>query len=534
MKKLLLFVVIILAFTASQSQSLFQYAYGTDPINSESFTHSPDAFYLWQDVTMPVFGSYLYKVDLNGSLLWKKEVNFSTAIGIFKIHYHNNNLYLTGGHQNLGYKNFFAKLDTAGNILWTTEISYGDININTRILPLGGGGFLTAGHRDYIGSQSAYNFDITLSRFDDSGNLVWAKAIGNSSYEFTCNAAVLTTNDDLITAGNYGFRTPPSYDPMIARFDSSGNLLWMKYYEDTTGFFTKFYPTDMVATSDGNFVLTGFSENTNFNNDPQIIKINGNGDILWAKRLYQISWQEYGLDIMENSQGFILVAGNYQLGTSKGNFFVTLDQAGNMVGSIGFNGTAGELNSFYDPHGGHLAELPGFGYAYGTTLMHTVPNAQQCIITGDYIGTFSCTGAVLAYPFTIQNATWVPTSFTSLPASSGGITGTPVTFTSSVNTGSQADICQFVGADELTTVSISKNIYPNPVIDELKLKWDNLPGIYSISIINATGRLVYLEKSVEINSAFKINTAGLTSGIYNLRISGENKVMNQKFIKAQP
>jgi hypothetical protein len=515
----------------SVAQTNFQNTYADSIYGESTMCISPDAYYLLQTGAVPLLLPKLIKVDLNGNKLWAKTILFNgNAVGIMNIQYHNNGLLVTGAYQNAGYFNFVSKLDTTGNIIWTQQINYGDININTEIISLSSG-FLLCGHRDIL-QGSIYTFDITLARFDDGGNLLWAKAYGTSSLDFDCSAAATASNGDIIIAGNYGVRTPGDYDPMIARFDSSGNLIWMKYITDQSGFFTRFVPTDMCATSDGNFAITGFSNNTNSNYDPHVIKIDTSGSILWAKRLYQIGWQEYGNSIISNSQNEIVAAGHYYLGTDHGNFFVRFDLSGNYLGALQIKNTyrnqTAPFMDIYNSHGNDLYERPGYGYAYSTCFYHDYNHHSQCLITLDYTNGANCQPLNGTYAFTTANIAWNVSTPIIMPTAQTNISVSSVTVISLSIAAPTTDICTLLGIDELNSNS-GIRIWPNPVSDYLRIS--TVKQSEFLEIIEISGKKL-MEYMLSAETQFGLEVSSLSDGIYLLKITfrdGSNSV--QKWVK---
>lgn len=79
------------------------------------------------------------------------------------------------------------------------------------------------------------------------------------------------------------------------------------------------------------------------------------------------------------------------------------------------------------------------------------------------------------------------------------------------------------GIDELSnTITVS----PNPVKDVLSL--DNAEGV-TISICNMNGQEVMRVEKAKVNE--KVNVSELSSGVYFVRISQNNKVSATKFVK---
>ena len=80
-------------------------------------------------------------------------------------------------------------------------------------------------------------------------------------------------------------------------------------------------------------------------------------------------------------------------------------------------------------------------------------------------------------------------------------------------------------------ISNSIKIYPNPANDKLYIQLDNtLDGIAKVEFYDLAGKLIY---STTINASLKLqmlNISNLTKGIYNLRITANNKTKNQKLV----
>ncbi len=533
MIKTIKILVLLLSFSLNGiGQTYFQNIYADSTWEESTLTISPDAYYLIQMGGTPLFDAKLLKVDLAGNLLWSKKLN-AVPQGMtspMRILYHNNALLVTVAFQNAGYRNALAKLDTSGNVLWSTQLTYGDINQSTRIIPLSSG-YLLCGHRDYEQS-GIFTFDITLTRIDDGGNLVWAKAFGNTFFDLTCAAAALASNNELIIAGNYGSRMPPDYDPMIARFDTSGNIIWIKTFNDASGFFVEFTPTDMCATSDGNFAITGFTKNTNSNFDPQVIKIDGNGNILWAKRLYQIGWQEYGNSIICDSQNNLIVAGTYFLNNDYGNFFSKFDLSGNDLGTVKISNTSKVqttwFSDIYRARGGDLYERTGFGYAYSTFFDINPNYVPQCLITGDYFGNLNCTVLGGTYPFSISNTTWTVTNLTPLPSAQTNISSGAGNVSSVTISETQTDICALVGIEENRQNGIL-TVFPNPVKDELTIYGKELSG--NLIVTDVLGRIVFADEIKDTVNSFRIDADAFRNGFYMIELQSVKGRFTARFLK---
>lgn len=83
----------------------------------------------------------------------------------------------------------------------------------------------------------------------------------------------------------------------------------------------------------------------------------------------------------------------------------------------------------------------------------------------------------------------------------------------------------------LTETYSAIKAYPNPANDKLYIQLDNtLDGIAKVEFYDLAGKLIY---STTINASLKLqmlNISNLTKGIYNLRITANNKTNNQKLV----
>lgn len=74
--------------------------------------------------------------------------------------------------------------------------------------------------------------------------------------------------------------------------------------------------------------------------------------------------------------------------------------------------------------------------------------------------------------------------------------------------------------------------YPNPVENELCLRFDKNETIHAISIYNLTGQQVYDNRREQTNNLIKISTETLPAGVYTLTFeNSDGKKGTQKFVK---
>ncbi len=96
---------------------------------------------------------------------------------------------------------------------------------------------------------------------------------------------------------------------------------------------------------------------------------------------------------------------------------------------------------------------------------------------------------------------------------------------------SVSNIDDYVIQQQINTahVFVPVSVYPNPVKNKLTVEIYNPQGYtHNIRIVNANGKTVYETNTT--SNKLEINRGDLPSGIYNITITGNNKVYNRKII----
>ncbi len=329
---------------------------------------------------------YVSKLDSSGNFVWAKSMggsNYDYAYGIAVDS--NGNVYTTGsfygtadfdpgaGVFNLtGSGSFVSKLDSGGNFVWAKGVNGSD---GTAIALDSSGNVYTTGNFQgtvdfdpgagvfYLTSASAGYYDTFVSKLDSSGNIVWAKSMGGSDYDYGLGVAVdssgnvytsgtyLGTADFDPSAGVFYLTSVGQEDIFVSKLDSSGNIVWAK----GMGGMSEEYCYDMVIDSSGSVYTTGYFSGTAdfdpgtgvFNltsegdDDSFVSKLDSSGNFAWAKGMdfdnvgiaTDSSGNVYTTGGFGGTTDFDLGAGIFNL-TSAGNsdiYVSKLDSGGNFV-----------------------------------------------------------------------------------------------------------------------------------------------------------------------------------------------------------
>jgi PKD repeat protein len=230
-----------------------------------------------------LFHPFIVKVDCKGVPQWEHYFGNSQTIGNVS-----GKVIVTKDSgfvmiNNLGvynnYNGFVVRLDKSGNILWQKllNLSNGNDNINDIQET-------SDGHLIITGSVKSTP-DVGLIKLDMNGQLIWCKTFGNNG-QFDEGTALIETNDGgYLVTGRY--ISMGTFNALLMKTDSSGNLQWLKCYGDTLQHMWGF---DVKELDNGDFVMVGSTTllKPNFQSfgDNFIMRLNSLGDTLWSHIFY--------------------------------------------------------------------------------------------------------------------------------------------------------------------------------------------------------------------------------------------------------
>ena len=290
--------------------------------------------------------------------------------------------------------------DAGGNV-YTTGVFYGTADFDP------GPGVV---------NLTAVNNDAFITKFDASGNLVWAKTFGG--YLFDARAITVDASGDIYSVGSFqgtaDFDPGPNtfnlvsnagWDAYILKLNSAGDFVWAK----SIGGNQTDACSSIVLDASGNIITSGwFNQTVDFDPGPGtgnlvaanngqdcfILKLDASGNYVWAKGMGGNSSEKiiavqidgagnvYSVGGFFNTGDFDPGAGTFSL-TSQGGediFLSKLDASGNFVWAKSIGGTSDQV-------GNHMvldasANILVTGYFDGTTDFD--PGTGVHNLNGDY------------------------------------------------------------------------------------------------------------------------------------------------------
>ncbi len=202
---------------------------------------------------------------------------------------------------------FLVKLNSAGGLSWGKKFGGSDWDYPTQVIRTSDGGYAIAG---YTSSAGAGNNDFLVLKTNSSGGLVWGRTFGGTSLD-QASSIVETPDNGYILVGGSGSYTAGPYDFLVIKINSSGNLVWARAIGGT-GYD---WPYSVIPAIGGGYVIAGST--TSFGaggSDCLVVKIDENGALLWAFTFGSNGSDAARQVIQTSDGGYALTGSTYGLG----------------------------------------------------------------------------------------------------------------------------------------------------------------------------------------------------------------------------
>ena len=419
---------------------------------------------------------FVLKLDNNGNFIWAKQMegmgyNGAAAISIDKM----NNVILTGyfedtvdfdpgvGNFNLiskgGYDAFVLKLSSNGDFIWVKQMGgiYNDMgtSITTDLYSnIYSSGLFNGIAVFNLGADSIYfttngESDIFINKFDLNGNCLWVKQIGGVSDD--CSNAITTDiNNNVFITGYF-------YDEVD--FDPNSNIF------------------DLIS---------------NGNKDAFILKLDENGNFLWAKNIGGLG-EDDGYSVNTNVSGYAYLFGNFNL---------TIDSdSTNITSNLTSYGGADIFLKLFDSFGNCICTEQFGGVSNDICFESTIDVDGNVIFTGFFQGSAdfdpSSSNFVLS-PLGYQDVFIVKLKLTSVD----------------------------IRNDKLSN-NICFTVIPNPSNGQFKIELYSMYSKNKIEIYDISGKPVYKNEMIRNNIEIELKRK---PGLYFITVSTDESKTTSVFI----
>jgi hypothetical protein len=427
--------------------------------------------------------AYIVKYDANGNFQWVVTYGADSLDDAFNLDVDTNgNVYWTGvieGTVIVGTTTFttqvedvvFGKISSAGQILWVKQVGGSGIDEGSGIIVDNNGDIIHTGYfqntvdfdpnAGVSNLTSSGSFDTYFGKYDTSGNLIWMKKIGGPGVDIGAPGGITIDNlNNIYIAGNAGVNC--DYDPNVGTVTHMMN--------GTTDWFVTKYDNN------GNHILS--------------FTVGGTG-------------QDQAHRLTTDKQQNFYVTGWFRTSANFNPNGTTMTLTGNCTGG---------------GHDGYIAKYNSNGICQWAKQFGGVVNGNNQLTLGTSVKLLNEQQVVFSGRFHGNNA------FASIPLSP----------TTNSNGASDMFICLLDSAgnyqNPLTSIQVNEQmiaykIYPNPTSDFIFINTHNL--IKEASIYNLVGQK--MESKLDNN---KINVSNLVNGTYFIKIADQTgSFQTSKFIK---
>ncbi|HWY10358.1 MAG TPA: T9SS type A sorting domain-containing protein [Bacteroidia bacterium] len=409
---------------------------------------------------------------------------------------------------------YILKTNNLGDTMWTRSYGGPKPDQGNRIMPTADGNYFIIGCSQSYGGG---DYDIYLLKINPTGGMIWYKTYGGSGND-NGNEIIATTDGNYMITGTT-YTTSSNSDAFLMKIDPAGNVLWEKYYggpADDQG-------NSLKQSPDGGYVMAGLTFSYGQGGDAYLVKTNAIGDTTWTKN--------YGGPLNDEAK--------YVLANSDGSITFCVRDSSTGAGDIDIQVI--KVNS---------VGAPLWNKVYGGTKKDT-PKMIQPTSDGGYIvcGHSRSFGWITPQMWLIRlnsigDSTWTrhyggsahQHCYAARQTADGGYIAAG--FTRSYSPIQEImflklDPTGAVGIEEIAMDNnIAFNIYPNPTDGLLKIDIVGSESYFTFKINNTLGQEVYTG-TINFsghNVSQTINLENFESGAYFLNIQSEKSFITKKIM----
>ncbi len=280
----------------------------------------------------------LINLDSFGNINWARTIGGSNYDPAYcAIQTSDGGYAIAGRTQSYGaglYDAYVFKLNPALSLSWASVFGGTGQDRFHSVVQTDDGGYVAVGSTNsFTGTYT----DFLMVRLDASGGLVWARAFGQANSDDTAYAVIEAPDGYVVAGGSrqgiYG------WDFLVLKLDENGNLLWAKAYRGGNDEIAH----SLIRTPDGCYLVGGWTQSFGAGNwDYLVIKIDESGNLIWAKTYGGAGHDDYIFSLTETSDGGFAIAGaSFSFGAGERDFLVIkTDPLGNLIWARTFGGAS--------------------------------------------------------------------------------------------------------------------------------------------------------------------------------------------------
>jgi hypothetical protein len=232
-----------------------------------------------------------------------------------------------------GYQAYLIKTNASGDTLWTKTYGGTDYEQGNSVQQTSDGGYIVAGYTYSFGNDA----QVYLIKTNAIGDTLWTRTYGGASDDR--GYSVQQTSDGGYIATGYTYSSGNGAQVYLIKTNTTGDTLWTRTYEGAVSG----EGWSVQQTKDGGYIVVGTTGSSGNVAQVYLIKTNTTGDTLWT-RTYGGTSNDYGSSVQQTTDGgYIVVGWTASFGNNSQVYLVKTNATGDTLWSRTYGGTAWDV-----------------------------------------------------------------------------------------------------------------------------------------------------------------------------------------------
>ena len=275
--------------------------------------------------------AWLIKIDANGDTVWSRtygDMQGSSGMSVQQTH--------DGGYVITGRTSFFGpggpdvlliRTDSIGDTLWTRTYGGAGDDEGNSVQQTTDGGYIIAANTSSFGAGSQVAW---LIKTDSMGDTMWTRTLGDDSSEYAASAQQTTDGGYIVAGWTWPYSSSPQF--YLIKTDAAGDTLWTKTI-GKAGSWLEAMSAEQIA--DGGYIIVGDCQASDtIATFPSVllVRTDASGDTLWTRTFGGADVDE-GYSVHQTADGGYIIGGQtYSFGAGMSDFYlIKTDENGNLA-----------------------------------------------------------------------------------------------------------------------------------------------------------------------------------------------------------
>src|SRR2546425_7729586 len=279
------------------------------------------------------------------------------------------------------------RVDSSGNIQSQTQYNYLRYPYSTAlglIRSTSDGGAIFAGNTQFGCPATGQTSCGAIVKVDSNGNVQWSNdlqfATSSTAGPLTCPLDLQQTTDGGFVVAGYTFAPASSYNAFVVKLSSAGQIQWQHVFVDPSSQYSAAYA--VRQTPDGGYVVAGEI----YYNQILVFKLDSTGTLVW-QHVYTLGTDSYAETLGLTSDGGFILGGLVSISTASSYSSSVLLLKLDSTGSPQFAKTYAPSGSISDLAITGAQQTSDGGYAFsGYYFQNTVYDERAWLVKTDSTG----------------------------------------------------------------------------------------------------------------------------------------------------